>query len=130
MIEVHILVYKPDREDNTFYLKISFKRDEETVLPHRVEPSTLTIIYSWPNPFYQENPERAAHTPSWVSVALDNTFAKEDPSTSNSLVPSDIPPEYPSLSPRPPHLSPEPELLVPLFTQAPSSSLSVQEILH
>ena len=72
--------------------------------PHQVESSTLTIVYSWPNQFYQENPERAAHMPSWISIASDNTFGSvENPEESESPVPSEPAPRYQTLSSCPPH---------------------------
>ena len=76
-------------------------------------------------------PRKSSLCTSHISIALDNIFATGNvPRKSESLVPSEAPPEYPSLSPWPPCLSLEPALLVPLFTWAPSNLLSVQEILH
>ena len=87
IVEVYISVYEPDEQDNHFCLEISFTQNSSTLLPHQVEPSWLTIIYSWLNWFYQGEPERAASTPSWVSLASEITLAEEDSAASNSLVP-------------------------------------------
>ena len=103
------------------------------------------VAFSWPNPFYQEKLSRAAHTPSHVTIVLDNTFDEADSREGSvSLVPSGIPPGYQTLSPQPPQLTPLPTLEpvsdteseqeeplpVPnlFFTQAPSNTMSVQKI--
>ena len=63
----------------------------------------------WPNPFYQEEESRAAHAPFRVTIALDKSFGAEVIREALiSLVPSIIPPGYPTLSPQPPTLTPLP----------------------
>ena len=107
-------------------------RENNIVQPHHIEPAVPTIAYLWPNQFYQENPERAAHTPSHVSIESDETFdSGHIPRGSESLVSSDIPPEYLHLS-HPPCFTLESALLVPqpILTQVPSNLLSVQGILQ
>ena len=101
-------------------------------------------MFLWPNPFYQENTSRAVCAPSQVTLASDELFKAEDPREGLiSLAPSSIPPGYPTLLPQPPTLTPlldsvsaseseesaEP-ILVPaqIFTQAPSNTLSIQQI--
>ena len=102
VIEIHILVHNIQREDNSFIFKVAFTRHKETPQPHRVEDIIFTVAFSWPNSLYQEF--RAVHAPSHVTIASDETFnsnnSRED---LVSLVPSGIPPGYPTLSPQPLH---------------------------
>ena len=81
-------VNEPDKEDNCFYIEFYFTRHQETDRPHQVKLVILTLFISWPNPLYQEEPERAACAPSWTSIALDNTFGSvEEPEGSTQPVP-------------------------------------------
>ena len=68
------------------------------------------VAFLWPNPFYQEDPSRAAHAPSRVSLVSDELFGTaENIEGSVSLVPSSNPSGYQLLSPRPPQLTTLPE---------------------
>ena len=127
-IEVHLSTYKSDKKNNSFYIEFYFTRHQETDQPCWVKLVILTLVISWPNPFYQENPERAAHTPSHTSIASDNTFGSVESTGEEPL--QLVPPEYRTLSPHPPCFQPEIVLPVPLFTQAMSNTVSIQEILQ
>ena len=147
VIEIHISVHDIWREDNSLIFEITFTRHKETPQPHRVEDIIFTVAFLWPNPLYQEEESRAVHAPSCITIVSDNTFDSNN-SREGSIfpVPSVIPPGYPTLSPWPPALTPLPTLEtssgnsmdqdqeavlpipMPIFTQAPSNTLSVQEI--
>ena len=143
VIEIYISTHKVNREENTLFFEIAFLRQEENVQPHRVEQIIFTVTFLWPNPFYQEDPSRAARAPSCVTIALDELFEAEEPREGSiSLVPSSNLPGYPNLSPRPPQLTPLPEsdleseqeeplpVPSPIFTRAPSNTLSIKQILN
>ena len=99
------------------------------------------VTFSWPNPYYQEDPSRAACTPSCITIVSDGTFDTADSREGSiSLVPSSNPPGYPTLSPQPPQLTPLPEsdleseqeeplpVPTPIFTRVPSNTLSILQI--
>ena len=89
----------------------------------------MAPVYSWPNPFYQEEADRATCAPSQVFLASGITIPSEDSAVLNFSVPCDQPPEYPAVSPTPPSLLLELVLLVPLHSNAISNSEEVQAIL-
>ena len=145
VVEIYISAYKVNREENTLFFEIAFLRPEDNVWPHRVKQIIFMVTFSWPNPFYQEDPSRAACASSRVLIVSNRSFGTtENVEGSISLVPSSNPPGYPTLSPQPLQLSPgpepEPELELeqeealpvptPIFTQAPSNTLSIQQILN
>ena len=112
-IKVHLSAYKPDKEDNCFYIEFYFTRCQETDQPHQVEPVILTLVILWPNTLYQEDPNRAACTPSCVSIASNDMFGSVEEAEGST---QPVPPEYRTLSPHPPHFQLEIVLPVPLFT--------------
>ena len=80
-------------------------------LDHIESRTLFSVTFLRPNPLYQEEESRAARAPSCITIALDETFdSNNNREVSVSLVPSVIPPGYPTLSPQPPTLTPLPTL--------------------
>ena len=100
VIKIYISTHKVNREENVFFFEIAFLRQQDNIQPHRVEQIIFMVTFLWPNPFYQEDPARAAHAPSQVTITLDESFGATEPREGAiSPVPSSNPPGYPNLSP-------------------------------
>ena len=72
-LEITISAHQEAEEENSFTIKIFFRRViEGTLIPQAIEESRIVFGYLWPNPYYQRL-EETAHTPSRVSLATGVT---------------------------------------------------------
>ena len=99
-----ILAHREEEQDNSFSIKIYFRRVVEgTLIPQTIEDSRIVFRYLWPNPYYETETARA---PSRVSLEQG-----ELPTGFSSPAPSPSPPEELQEVPLPPPKIPElPEL--------------------
>ena len=109
--EITISAYWEAEEDNSFSIKIYFRRViPGTLIPQTIKESRIVFGYLWPNPYYQTPEEQTASTPSRVSLATGVTasgFSLPEPSPSPQeelwevpLPPPTLPelPELPGIS--------------------------------
>ena len=88
-LEITISAHRETEEDNSFSIKIYFRRViEGTQIPQTIEDSRIVFGYLWPNPYYQTPETDTAHAPSRVSLEQG-----ELPTGFSSPAPSPPPPE-------------------------------------
>ena len=84
--EVMISAHQEVEEDNTFTIKIYFRKViERTLIPQTIENLRIVFRYLWPNPYYQTPEEETVCAPSRVSLATGVTasgFSSPEPSPS------------------------------------------------
>ena len=68
-LEIMISAHRETEEDNSFSIKIYFRRViEGTLIPQIIKDLRIVFGYLCPNPFYQTPEPQTARTPSRVSL--------------------------------------------------------------
>ena len=86
-IKTSISAHRTEEEFNSFSIEVFFRKYISIPFPHQIEELRIVFGYLWPNQFYQEDPERADHTPSRVSLVTGVTTS-EDSTQLNTPSPS------------------------------------------
>ena len=94
-IKVSILAHNPEDINNIFGIEVSFVWYSHIPFPQHIEESRIVFRYLWPNHFYQEDPERAHHTLSRVSLAIGVTASENSTQFNTPELPSSPEPIVP-----------------------------------